>query len=140
ATDCQTSCDTTGHCKASVKLNTVIGKAADPHVAGTQGTVLVVWSRPDGVFGRIWRTDGTTSPSEISIAQGGSHPRVAAFAGGFRVVYQGSGQGDIDGVFLRTISLNGALADEEQLVNTVTSGPQDQPDVAALDDGTTIVV
>lgn len=141
--DCQTACDASSHrCKASVKLNTVIGKAADPHVAGSQGTALVVWSRPDGVFGRIWRTDGSTSPvsGEISIASGGSHPRVAAFSGGFRVVYQGSGMGDINGVFMRTISLNGALADEEQLVNLTIDGVQDQPDVAALDDGATLVV
>jgi hypothetical protein len=54
-------------------------------------------------------------------------------------VYQGAGAGDIDGIFMREIDLTGKLGDEV-LVNAATDGLQDQPDIAMLDDGATIVV
>ena len=73
--DCQTDCDPTSKtCLPAIQLNATSGGASDPRVAaGPSGTVLVTWTRQSGVFGRIWRTDGTVVPAdgEISIAPGG---------------------------------------------------------------------
>jgi hypothetical protein len=137
--DCQTECDGK-HCKPAVKLNSVSGALSEPDVAlGPAGTVLVVWSRPGGIFGRVWRVDGSTSSGEIQIAQTGSAPRVAGTPAGFLVVYQGAGKGDIDGIFMRSVDATGKLG-AEVAVNTAIDGVQDQPDIATLDDGSAIVV
>jgi hypothetical protein len=81
--------------------------------------------------------------NEIQIAKGGSAARVAGFAGtsmgNYVVVYQGAGQGDQDGVFIRQVDPFGAVTNPV-LVNAVTTGVQDQPNVAMLSDGTTVVV
>jgi hypothetical protein len=141
--DCQTDCDPNAKtCLPAIKLNTIPGGTSEPRIAaGPSGTVLVTWTRVDGVFGRIWRTDGTTVPAigEISIAEGGSAARVAGSPSGFLVVYQGPGVGDPDGVFLRPVDPSGTVGDEVP-VNTLTAGVQDQPDIAMLDDGAALVV
>jgi hypothetical protein len=141
--DCQTDC-VGGQCSPAIGLNSIAGGCSDARVArGPSGTVLVTWTRKAGIFGRIWRTDGTVVPamSEISIAGAGAAARVAGSASGFRVVYQASGSDDPDGgVFMRTVDPSGKVG-TATLVNTVTTaGLQDQPDIAMLDDGTTIVV
>ncbi len=139
--DCQTDC-VNGKCAPSIALNVSSGGCADPHVApGPSGTVLAVWTRKQGVFGRIWRTDGTVGPpsSEIAIAPQGSAARVAGNANGFRVVYQGTGSKDPNGIYMKTVSPVGEVGPEVS-VNQVTMGPQDQPNVAMLGDGATIVV
>ncbi len=143
-TDCQTSCDPTAKtCAPAIKLDAMGIGATDPHVAaGPSGEVLVTWTRSDGIYGRIWRTDGTLLPSgsEISIAPSGSAARVAGDANGFWVVYQGPGTGDPDGVFMRSVEPSMGMVGPEVAVNTVTAGVQDQPDIAMLADGSTIVV
>lgn len=140
--DCQTDCDLTkGTCLAAVKLNTHVGGASLPHVArGPAGTVLVTWTRKQGIFGRIWRTDGSTVPqdNEIAIAPNGFAARVAGSAGGFRVVYQGNGTGDPDGILMVPVYPDGTIGGA-QLVNSFTTGVQDQPDIAMLDNGTALV-
>lgn len=140
--DCPTRCALGHVCAASIKLNTTAGGCADPRVAAaTPGTTLVVWTRKSGVFGRVYRTDGTLLPAggEISIAPGGAAARVAGASAGFRVVYQGSGGGDHDGVYMVDVDVQGHVG-TPALVNTVTTGVQDQPDVAFLDDGSWLVV
>jgi hypothetical protein len=141
--DCQTDC-VGGQCASAIVINSIAGGCSDAHVSrGPAITVLVTWARKAGIFGRIWRTDGTVVPatSEISIAGNGAAARVAGNADGFRVVYQAADSGDSDGgVFMRTVSPSGAVG-PATLVNTViTAGVQDQPDIAMLDDGTTLVV
>jgi hypothetical protein len=143
--DCQTSCNN-GTCAPSILLNTISGGCSDPRaaaagVSGTVGTVLATWTRMQGVVGRIWRTDGNLVPSmgEISIAPQGSSARVAGDANGFLVVYHGTGAEDPDGVYLTTVSPSGEVG-TPQLVNQLTDGTQDQPDVALLADGASIVV
>jgi hypothetical protein len=142
ASQCQTECDK-GTCAVSVQLNTPSGGATDPHVAsGPAGTVLVTWTRSDGVYGRIWRSsDGTVFPatSEIQIAPGGTAARVGGSLSGFLVAYQGPGPGDTDGVFTRSVDAFGKVG-TDMPVNTVTTGLQDQPDIAVLGDGSAIVV
>ncbi len=139
--DCQTECDN-GTCAVSVKLDTMGSGATDPRIAsGPAGTVLVTWTRSDGIYGRIWRSDGTVVPptGEIQIAPGGTAARVAGSLSGFLVAYQGPGPGDTDGVFLRSVDPFGKVGTEIP-VNTVTAGLQDQPDIATLGEDSTIVV
>jgi hypothetical protein len=147
SSDCATDCDTgNGVCLPAVRVNMVSGGASDPHVAsGPPGEVLVTWSRADGVYGRIWKTDGTMIPAtgEIQIAPGGAGARAAGIGGsimpGYTVVYQGPGPGDQDGVFIRSVDPFGQVTNQI-LVNAVTQGVQDQPNIAVLEDGTSLVV
>ena len=134
--DCQTECDTVaGTCKPSVVLNTTPGGCSDVHVAaGPAGAVLVTWTRKEGVFGRVWHTDGTVSPpnGEISLAPSGSASRVAGSPLGFRVAYQGNGTG----VFFVNVDADGKSSGAT-LVNAGATG--DQPDVAVLDNGAMLI-
>jgi hypothetical protein len=143
ASDCQTTCGSSGVCAPFVQVNFTAGGATSPRVAGgPPGMVLVTWTRSDGVYGRLWdSTDGTMIPSnaEIQIAPGGSAARVAGYGKGFNVVYQGPGPGDPDGVFMRSVDPMGNVGDAIA-VNNVVAGLQDQPDVAMLSDGSTLVV
>jgi hypothetical protein len=141
--DCQTSCDPASlTCLPAVRINTMAGGATDPHVAGgPPGVVLVTWTRSDGVYGRLWKTDGSVLPAtgELQIAPGGSAARVAGNASGFGVVYQGAGPGDQDGVFLRSVDPFGEVT-SPVLVNANAGGVQDQADIAMQTDGGTVVV
>ena len=138
---CAAGCATAkGICRSSIKLDVTKG-CAEPRVArGPIGTMLVAWTRKQGVFGRVWKTDGSLLPplGEITIATGGAAARVAGSGSGFRVVYQGAGAGDPDGIYVIPVSSNGVVGGAV-LVNAITQGVQDQPDVAMLDDGTTLV-
>ncbi|MFO0762310.1 MAG: hypothetical protein U0359_38075 [Byssovorax sp.] len=116
--------------------------AQEPDVAaGGTNAVLAVWTRDHTVRGRIWKTSGALLPPnlEISIAPNASGARVAGETSGWKVVYQGAGQGDGDGIFLRSVSQTGVPGPEVR-VNAVTDGVQDQPDIAMLEDGRFIVV
>ncbi|MFT3769211.1 MAG: hypothetical protein QM820_27550 [Minicystis sp.] len=139
--ECQTRCDSaTNACAPAVALNVMPGGCSSPRAArGPDGAVLVVWTRKQGVFGRLWKTDGTLAPAnEIAIAAGGSAARVAGTPNGFRVVYQGSGSGDPDGIYMVPVGTDG-LVGGAVLVNTIKQDVQDQPDIAMLADGTTLV-
>lgn len=119
-----------------------------PDVAGgPEGLALAVWPRGGKVKGRIWRAPvdgigmGTLTPSdpemELELAPNAlniTDVRVAGWSGGWIIAYAGSGAGDDDGVFVNTISKDGNPG-AEALVNVVTSGSQDQPDVAVLKSG-----
>jgi hypothetical protein len=141
--DCETSCGNGGTCAPSIALNTIPGGSTDPHVAGAgvSGIALVTWTRVSGVVGRIWRTDGSLVPKsgELMIAPQGSSSRVAGNANGFLVVYHGTGGDDPDGVYMITVSPTGEVG-TPVLVNQTKDGTQDQPDVALLADGASVVV
>ncbi len=140
STDCQTTCDaSTNTCAPWVQLDTAGSGATDPRVAGgPTDEVLVTWTRPNGVYGRIWHTDGSMSPpgGEIPIASMDSAARVAGNLSGFWVVYQGQ---DATSVFMRTVDPTGTVGPEVQ-VNISTASAADQPDVAVLEDSSVIVV
>lgn len=140
--DCATRCDMgTGRCAPSIKVNVTPGGCSSPRVArGPDGVVLVTWKRKEGIFGRIWKTDGTVLPAqgEILIAAGGNNARVAGNADGFRVVYQGAGAGDPDGIFMVPVTAEGVVGGAV-LVNSITADFQDQPDIGMLADGSTLV-
>lgn len=114
----------------------------DPDVAGgPPDAALAVWTRDGRVLGRIRRTDGSLAPpaGELEIAPSGARPRVAGTAAGWVVVYEGGGPNDPSGVLLRRVGADGAVQ-PEVLVNSRTEGLQEQPDVAQMPDGRTIVV
>lgn len=134
-----------GLCAASQPVNLPAASfpgAQEPDTsAGPANAVLIAWTRDHNVRGRIWATDGTLTPStmEIPIAPNASAVRVTGNANGWKVVYQGAGQGDGDGIFMKSVSPGGVPGPEVR-VNAVTDGVQDQPDVAMLEDGRMIVV
>lgn len=123
-----------------VQVNTTTtGNSNRPDIAGGPGgTGLVVWSTDAGqVLGRIVSPTGVMG-AEIPIASNAKGAKVTGGSTGWTVVYQGSGGGDGDGVLVKSVSASG-VAGAEKLVNAVTQGLQDQPDVASLDDGRMIV-
>lgn len=106
---------------------------------GPSGNVLIVWSTETAeLFARIYKPGGVMDAPEFKIASGAGRAKVAGNAAGWVVVYSGNGGGDVDGVVTRTVSAGGVVG-SEQLVNTVTAGAQDQPDVALFEDGRALV-
>jgi len=103
---------------------------------GPSGLALVVWEQNGSVFGRTF--DGDDAGAETITIGDGSAPRVAGNDSGWVVVYRGPGAGDDDGIVLKRIS---AALDvgSGTLVNAVTNGAQDQPDVAMVSDGSAAV-
>ncbi|HRI68074.1 MAG TPA: hypothetical protein PK156_27745 [Polyangium sp.] len=124
-----------------VKLTTQIGdNELRPDVAaGPTDAALIVWHRGTATFGRIWRKSGGLDPDELTIASNAKFPRVAGNKDGWVVVFEGSGAGDGDGVFMTTVSSTGTVG-SPALVNDETMGVQDQPDIAMLEDGRSLVV
>lgn len=120
------------------------GDSSEPAVAGGPGgNALVVWTQGGEVRGRSWTPpvasgSDPTLGTEFTIGSG-SHPRVAGTSNGWKVVYQGNGSGDADGIFMKDVSSSFSVGSEVG-VNASTGGLQDQPDVAAFDDGRTAVV
>jgi hypothetical protein len=145
-TECSTgSCDKqAGVCAAAIQLSKTATSGAgaiDARIAaGPSGAVLAVWVRDGQVLGRIWHSDGSLLPTqkEVLIGMAGTHPRVAGFSGGWRVVFEGAGGGDADGVVLVNVDPQGN-AGAPTRVNAVTDGPQLSPDVALSLDGRGVV-
>lgn len=125
----------------SIKVTTQVGDAElRPDVAaGPPDTALIVWHRGTATFGRIWRKATGLEAMELSIATSAKFPRVAGNKDGWVVVFEGTGAGDGDGVFMATVSPTGSVG-APVLVNDETMGVQDQPDIAMLDDGRSLVV
>ncbi|HEY4117523.1 MAG TPA: hypothetical protein VGM56_06690, partial [Byssovorax sp.] len=139
------TCDTSsGFCspREQISVTGVVPGASDPAVAsGPSDLALVTWTSGTEVLARLRQTGGTLTPATgpISIASSASAARVAGDADGFLVVYQGVGQGDADGIFMKTVDPTGLVGPEVR-VNAVTSGLQDQPAIAMLGDGRSAVV
>lgn len=114
--------------------------------AGPSGTALVVWNQAGTVRGRIYDSTSATTPFspaadiDIGLAPAGSRPRVAGNAQGWVVVFQGSAQGDPDAILFTQVLSDGSLGMKDQLVNAVTNGLQETPDVAMLPSGEFVVV
>lgn len=124
-----------------VKLTTQVGDAElRPDVAGgPSDAALIVWHGGTATVGRIWRKSSGLDPDELAIATSAKFPRVAGNKDGWIVVFEGTGAGDADGVFMVTVSPTGTVG-SPALVNDETMGIQDQPDVAMLEDGRALVV
>jgi hypothetical protein len=116
--------------------------AITPDVArGPEGAALIVWNQQDKIVGRVWKGGVLTPAADqppIPISSG-LVPKVAGNASGWVVVYQGSGAGDPDAILRRSVDLEGKLGPED-VVNADAGGPQIEPDVAMLDDGSYVIV
>ena len=136
--ECATGVCLQGVCSTSVRLNATGAApgASEPHVAGGPGgRALVTWTRANNIYGRIWHTNGTLTPdTEFLVASNAAGGHIAGFSSGWKVVYSSGAS-----IFTRKVSLDGGVA-SPITVNVVNNGDQDQPDIASLDDGRSIVV
>jgi hypothetical protein len=126
-----------------VNVNTATTSDSPDIAGGPEGQALVVWNQLGQLRGRIWNagTNELSPATDIdlgAIAPTGK-PHVAGGDNGWMVVYPGSGAGDGDGVFFKTVAPTGQVGSETK-VNIVTAGVQDQPDVAMQKDGRAVVV
>ena len=138
AEECTSGVCKQGSCAPAVQLN-ISGAApgaSEPHVAaGPGGSALVTWTRASNIYGRIWKTNGTLTPyTEFLIASNAAGAHVAGVPGGWKVVYSSGSS-----IYMSTVSPNVGVT-TPVTVNIVNNGNQDQPSVASLDDGRTIVV
>lgn len=136
--ECATGICQQGSCATSVQLNVTGGSpgASDPHVAGGPGgRALVTWTHDNNVYGRIWKANSALTPdTEFLVASNAAGARVAGVPGGWKVVYASASS-----IFAGKVSVDGGVASPLR-VNIVDKGAQDQPDIASLEDGRTIVV
>jgi hypothetical protein len=132
------------------RANTIeIGKQDQPDLAlAPDGSFIVVWKSPDadgyGVFGQRFDMNGLPVGTEFQAnslwtgKQG--EPRAAVSASGqFMIVWRADIAGEKD-VYARRYDASGVPLGVEFVVNSITSGKQDKPDVAMADDGRSMVV
>jgi cysteine-rich repeat protein len=128
---------------------TEFGKQERPtvEVAG-DGSFVVAWQSEDsdgkGIFARRFDANATPLGDDFQAntveENTQDRPAVAAAAdGSFVVVWQGE-DADDKGVFGQRFDANGVAVGSEFVVNTTTDAKQDEPDVAAADDGSFVVV
>ena len=131
---------------------TTSGNQRYPSAAlGNGGESVVVWSgtgagdNDRGIFVRLYDDTGTAVSGEIKVNQttpSFQHKPVVAKAsnGDFIVTWSGKGVGEFDsGVFARRYTTNGIPLTGEFLVNTQTSGYQQEPDIAIASDGSFVI-
>ena len=131
---------------------TTTGNQLEPSAAmGAGGESVVAWSgkgvgdSDGGVFVRLFDNTGTAVSGEIRVNQTipsfQINPTVAKAAdGSFIVTWSGKGVGDPDvGVYARRFASNGVPLTGEFLVNTTTSGYQQQSDVTIGADGSFVI-
>ena len=111
----------------------------------TGGGFVVTWQEDEEVLARIYDSSGNPSGSEFTVntTTGNTQesPAIAATGdGGFVVVWDGNGSGDSSGVFGQRYNSSGSSVGSEFRVNTTTSNTQDDPNVAALNNGGFVVV
>lgn len=108
--------------------------------AGPPGIALIVYGQGGAVKGRFWG-EATGFGETFEIAALGGSPRVAGSAtgsGSWAVAYTSSAADPDGGIIARTVALvppNEHSTGPDIVVNEVTQGVQDQPDVAMLSDG-----
>lgn len=129
--------------------STTVGAQDSPQVVELEnGNLVFVWDddRNDlsssGIFAQIYEADGTPVTEEFRVndrrVNSQFEPDIAALdTGGFVITWtdNGSADGSSNAVFAQQYDETGARIDSQILVNTTTSGSQDQPSVAALPEG-----
>lgn len=125
---------------------TTRGAQTSPAVAmNDNGGFAVVWDSTDGsgmgVYAREFGADGAAVGDEVLVnttTRGKQCHADVAYAGDdFTVVWQGRGQGDVNGIYARTFS--GGTGGAETLVNSTTRGFQGHPTVGANANGVVAV-
>ncbi len=113
------------------------------------GDTLVVYSGRgltdnDGIYLRRTFADGTSGPDQqinLTINEAQQRPQLAVYDNGSYVVaWDGRGPGDQQGIFARWYDAQDRPLTGETLINQITPGAQQEPDVAVSSDGTTIFV
>ena len=113
-------------------------------VPWAEGGFIAVWSGRgqgdrQGVFARLFDSSANPLSGEILVnsTTGGDQmrPQVATTAaGGFVVVWSGRGQGDVEGVFMRTFDAAGTALTPEVRVNQTVASRQDYASLAVTGD------
>ena len=136
---------------AETRVNeTTSGTQLQPDVAmRPDGRSVVVWQGNGpgddwGVFARRYAAGGAPLGGEIAVntttAGNQVNPSVATMPdGGFVVTWNGAGDGDDTGVFLRRFDAYGTPHGPELRVNTTAAGAQAQPAVAVARGGEIVV-
>lgn len=137
---------------AETRVNeTTAGMQLQPDIAmRPDGRSVVVWQGNGpgddwGVFARRYTAGGVPLGGEIAVntttAGNQINPSVATMPdGGFVVAWNGAGDGDDTGVFMRRFDAYGTPHGPELRVNTTTLGAQAQPSVAVARGGEIVVV
>jgi len=142
---------------SAVKINRAIGdefqvntyttnNQDDPKVVGLSNGnfVVVFYSYNNGVkiYGQLYDANSNKLSAEFQItdADEGHAPAVAALENGRFIVTYASGDGNSIGVFGRLYDANANPEGSKFLINTATGDEQDSATVAALSDGKFMVV
>ena len=114
-----------------------------PAVAGgPNDQALVVWTDTVNrrIRGRLWSNSGWLSTSDSTFsAQDGDTPKVAGWNDGWIVVWHGRSNEDNDDILMVAVDATGNVG-APSVVNDVLVGIQNKPAVAALPNGSFIVV
>ena len=135
------------------KVNTHIAdEQSSPTVAAlSDGGFVVVWQSNEqdsdswGVYQQRYDAAGNTAGGEelvnTEVDEGQALPHVAAFLGGYVVVWQSEKQHNpTTEIFLKRYDNAGATVGAEEKVNTYIDGQQERPAVAALKDNGFVVL
>ncbi len=113
------------------------------------GNFVVAWELFEynaglfGIFARRFSSSGAAlgSPFRVNTQAAGSYfvPRVAAWTGGFVVVWGNEAPGNVQDAYGQRYATAGSPVGSEFRVNNYTSGSQGTPDVAARADGSFVI-
>ena len=129
-----------------VATTTASGQGNPSVAALTTGGWIITWDGNGagdngGVFYSSYGADGAPVVSEELVNTTTSNTQEQAQSvglpgGGYAVVWNsGTGDGSVDGIFLRIYASDGSVVASEVQVNTEFSGNQSQPDIEVLSDG-----
>ncbi len=116
-----------------------------------RGDFVVSWTSVNqdgsgnGVYARRFNSTGSAVGNEFlvnSTTSGSQDSPIVGMSsdGGFLVVWEGEGSGDMNGIFGRWFAANGTPLSSEILINTTTLGVQSDPSVSMTTDGRAVVV
>ena len=134
----------------AIRVNTTIreGQFSPSVDIADDGTFVVTWhgrglGDQRGVFAQWYDADGVAVGTEtlVNSTTGGVQQNAVIAAGqdNVVVVWEGTGVGDLDGIFMRRFDSTGRAISAEMLVNSATAKQQAFPDVAMGSDGSFIV-
>ena len=134
-----------------VNANTRDNQAEPSVVSLSNNKFIITWHSENqdgsgyGIFGQIFNVDGTKSGSEFQIntytASSQNVPSVVSLNDNkFVVTWQSDGQdGNNYGVYGQIFNVDGAKSGSEFQINTYTTGRQQNPSIASLNDNKFVV-
>jgi len=130
---------------------TTTGNQSAPSIAAnTDGSFIIAWQsagqdgNSDAVVARRYSAAGAALAGEFLVNQfttgSQSAPSITAAVSGFVIAWQSAGQdGNGDAVIARQYASDGTVQGNEFVVNTFTTGAQNNPYIAMQDDGDFVV-